>query len=232
MGKTVNIGLGEHIAGVGATGSGKTVMINELVSRFIIATEGYLPVYILDTKCPISRPEMSDFKHLFRGDIGQRHTGNKVPKPISPKGKNFVQVWTPEEDLLDNYDEFFKGIYQAGAPAVVLVDELSSVSTNRGDITRYHNILLKQGRGLSISSLNLTQSPSFIGQSIMRQAFHVFRFRLNNPYDSKKLEGIFGKKVNEEPTDSHGFWYRNVSIPTHKSPAAYYENMQEFFGIE
>lgn len=232
MGKQVDIKLGEHITVLGATGTGKTVLNKELIRRFILATEGFMPVYILDTKCPVSAPGMSDFKEFFQKDVGIRHTGNKIPKPIKPKGKNFVQVWTPEEDILEHYDEYFKSIYQAGSPAVVVVDELSSVSTNRGDITRYHNILMKQGRGLSISSINLSQSPSFIGQSIVRQAMHVFRFRLNDSYDSKKLNGVMGKAVEEEPADPYGFWYRNVQIPVRKAPAAYYKNMQEFFGLE
>lgn len=232
MTKQVDIKIGEHIAVLGATGTGKTYFNTELIRRFILATEGYMPVYILDTKCPITSPGMSDFKEFFRQDIGERITGNKVPKPIQPKGRNFVQVWTPEEDILELYDEYFKGIYQAGTPAVVVVDELSSVSSVRGDITRYHNILLKQGRGLSISSINLTQSPSFIGQSIIRQAMHVVRFRLNDGYDAKKLNGVMGKAVEEEPTDQYGFWYRNVQIPVRKSPAAYYKDMQEFFGLQ
>lgn len=192
-----------------------------------------MPVYILDTKCPISSPEMSDFKEFFRTDIGKRHTGNAIPNPIAPQGKNFVQVWTPEEDIPEQYDEYFKKIYQAGRPALVVVDELSSVEANgRGDLTRYHNILLKQGRGLSISSINLTQSASHIGGSILRQAMHVFRFRLNDAYDFKKMNSIMGRAVEEEPTDTFGFWYRNVQIPVRKSPASYYMDMQEFFGLE
>lgn len=191
-----------------------------------------MPVYILDSKCPMAAPGMSDFKEFFRKDIGVRHTGNKIPKPASPKGKDFVHVWTPEEDILEVYNEFFKTIYQAGSPALVVVDELSSVSSARGDITRYHNILMKQGRGLNISVVNLTQSPSFIGQSIIRQAMHVVRFRLNDNYDSKKLNGVMGKAVEEEPQDPYGFWYRNVTVPVKKSPASYYKNMQEFFGLD
>jgi Cdc6-like AAA superfamily ATPase len=230
--KNVDIKIGDHVTEIGATGTGKTWFNRELIRRFILATEGYMPVYILDTKCPLKAPEMSDFKEFFRPNIGERHTGSKLPKPIRPKGKNFVQVWTPEEDIIEEYNEYFKGIYQAGSPAVVVVDELSSVSSTRGDITRYHNILMKQGRGLSISMINLSQSPSYIGQSIVRQAMHVVRFRLNDNYDSKKLNGIMGKAVEEEPQDPYGFWYRNVTIPVRKAPASYYKDMQEFYGLE
>jgi ABC-type dipeptide/oligopeptide/nickel transport system ATPase component len=232
MGKQVDIKLGDHFAVLGATGTGKTVAIRELINTLILATDGYMPIYILDTKAPIADPNMSDFKEFFRPGIGTRHTGDKIPKPIKPRGKNFCQVWTPEEDVMENYNEYFKQIYQAGTPAVVLVDELSSVSSSRGDITRYHNILMKQGRGLSISMINLTQSPAYIGQSIIRQAMHVMRFRLNDNYDSKKLNGVMGKVVEEEPQDTYGFWYRNVTIPVRKAPATYYEDMQEFFGLE
>lgn len=229
----VDMKLGEHIAVLGATGTGKTYFNTELIRRFILATEGYMPVYILDTKCPIASPEKSDFKEFFRNNIGERHTGNTVPKIIKPRGREFVQVWTPEEDIPELYDEYFKRIYQQGTPAVVVVDELSSVEANKkGDITRYHNILLKQGRGLGITSINLTQSSSHIGHSILRQCMHLIRFRLNDEYDSKKLNGLMGRKVEEEPQDQYGFWYRNVQIPVRKSPASYYKDMQEFFGLE
>lgn len=232
MNKQVEIKLGDHITVIGSTGTGKTVLNKELIKTFILATEGYVPVYILDSKCPIPAPEMSDFKDFFGKDIGIRHTGNKVPPIIKPQGKNFVQVWTPEEDIMENYNEYFKQIYHAGSPAVVVVDELSSVSSVRGDITRYQNILMKQGRGLSISCVNLSQSPSFIGQSILRQCMHIFRFRLNDSYDSKKLNSLMGKKVEEEPQDPYGFWYRNVQVPVKKAPASYYDSMQEFFNLE
>lgn len=231
--KQIEIKPGEHVAILGATGTGKTVFDMELIRQFILATEGFMAVYILDTKADMYAPEKSDFKEFFRPGIGKRHIGNDIPKPISPKGTDFVQVWTPEEDIPENYNEYFKRIYQARKPALVIVDELSSVeANNRGDITRYHNILLKQGRGLSISSINLTQSSSHIGHSILRQCMHVIRFRLNDDYDSKKLNGLMGRKVETEPPDQYGFWYRNVQIPVAKSPASYYKNMQEFFGLD
>lgn len=233
MSKQVEIKPGEHLAILGATGTGKTVFNKELIKQFILATEGFMPVYILDTKADMYDPSKSDFKDFFRPNIGKRHIGNEIPNPIKPQGSNFVQVWTPEEDVPDMYDEYFKRIYQARYPALVIVDELSSVEANKkGDITRYHNILLKQGRGLGISSINLTQSSSHIGHSILRQCMHIVRFRLNDEYDSKKLNGLMGRKVEQEPQDQYGFWYRNVQIPVAKSPATYYKDMQEFFGLE
>lgn len=229
----IKVKLGDHWAIVGATGSGKTQMALQLVSYLAQATHGYMPIYILDSKCPVARPDKSDFKHWFRkgGGIGKRWTGNNVPPIIRPRGKDFIQVWTPEEDDLDMYDEWFKQIYKAAEPAVVLVDELSSVTTENGKGTRYYNIDLKQGRGLDISMINLTQSPAHIPQSLIRQAMHVVRFRLNDEYDSTKLVKSMGRKIEEEPPHEHGFFYRNVQVPVKKMPAVYYEDMQEFFGI-
>lgn len=230
MAKQVSIGLGQHWAILGATGTGKTHFMKMLLRAFIEATGGYLPIYILDSKCPISRPDMSDFKHLFVKGVGKRHTGNSLPPLLNPsKGKDFVSVWTPEEDDLGLYDEWFKQIYQAGQPCLVVVDELSSVTSESGKGTRYFNIILKQGRGLGISGINLTQSSSYVPQSLIRQAMHIVRFRLNDEYDSKKLSGAMGRKVEEEPQHEHGFWYRNVQVPVRKKAADYYEDAKEFF---
>lgn len=229
--RSVKHKLGDHWAIVGATGTGKTHFLKHLINTLAQATKGCMPIYILDTKTPIARPQKSDFLYLMRKGIGIRHTGNKIPPIIRPRGENFVSIWTPEEDILEDYDEFFKRIYQEGNPALVVIDELSSVTTEQGRGTRYYNILLKQGRGLEISMLNLTQSPSYIPQSLLRQAMHVVRFRLNDEYDAKKLKSAMGKVVEEEPPDEHGLWHRNVQIPVKKQPAAYYKDMQEFFGI-
>lgn len=228
----IKIKPGDHFAIVGATGTGKTRLNNEIIKAFAAATRGFMPIYILDSKCPVARPDKSDFNHFFRkkDGIGKRHVGNKVPPVIRPNGRDFIQVWTPEEDDLAMYDDWFKQIYKEGQPALVVVDELSSVTSESGRGTRYFNILLKQGRGLEISMDNLTQSPAFIPQSLIRQAMHVIRFRLNDEYDAKKLKSAMGRVVEEEPPHEHGFWYRNVQVPVKKMPAVYYKDAQEFFG--
>lgn len=225
--------LGDHWAIMGATGTGKTQLLLQLINQFARATGGFLPIYILDSKCPVSAPEKSDFKHLFRkkDGVGTRHTGNTVPPIIRPKGRHFIQVWTPLEDDLEMYDRWFRQIYLEARPCIIIIDELSSVTTERGQGTRYYNILLKQGRGLEMSMFSLTQSPAYVPQSLIRQAMHVIRFRLNDIFDSKKLAPAMGRAVEEEPAHDHGFWYRNVQIPVRKQPAAYYSDMKEFLGL-
>lgn len=232
MAKQIDVNIGDHWAIIGSTGTGKTVFTRELVSQYAYAGGGYIPIYVLDTKGQIDAPEKSDFKEFFRPGIGKRHTGNKVPPPIAPKGKDFFQVWTPLYDDFDMYDEYFKGIYQMKQPAVILVDELSSVSKNRGGVTRYHNILHRQGRGLGISVINNTQAPAYVGETVLREIMHIVKFRVNKPEDNKKLSGYMSRDVEKEPSDPYGFWYRNVTIPVAKQPISYYKNMQEFYGIE
>lgn len=226
--------LGDHWAIVGATGSGKTQFVLQIVNTIARATGGFVPIYILDSKCPIAIPQKSDFKHLFRPKegIGKRHIGDAVPPIIRPQGRDFVQVWTPEDDEdKSKFDKWFHNIYKEGRPAIVLIDELSTVTTEAGKGTHYYNILLKQGRGLDISVISLTQSPSYIPQSLLRQAMHVVRFRLNDEYDSKKLRSAMGRVIEDEPKHEYGFYYRNVQVPVRKSPAVEYKDMQEFFGL-
>lgn len=230
MAQPIKMKLGDHWAVVGATGTGKTHWNDMLIRTIATATRGFVPIYIIDSKAPIKRPEKSDFSFYFRNKkIGRRYVGNKLPPILRPDGTNFVAVWTPEEDDLDMYDDFYKQIYQEGRPALVVTDELSSVTTENGRGTRYFNILLKQGRGLEISMASLTQSPSYVPQSYLRQAMHVVRFRLNDEFDAKKLTKAMGRAIEAEPEHEHGFWYRQVQVPIAKAPAVYYKDAKEFF---
>lgn len=232
---SVRANVGDHWAVIGATGSGKTFFDRQLLWEYAKASASLLPyrkafpIYILDSKIS------GDFREFHHKKIGHYHFGNTVPKLINPnKDGKIFQVWQPEEDDIDLYDEWFKQIYQARQPAVVLIDELGSITNDTATkVPRYYSILLKQGRGLGIGVISNTQSPSYIPAQLIRQTMHLLRFRLNDEYDSKKIAKLLGREYAEwEPDDPHGFVYRDCTKPKKASPPVYYKDMQEFFGLE
>lgn len=229
----IELGVGDRLAILGATGSGKTVLLREILKWYANATRGTVPIYILDTKV------QGDFDMFLRRGIGHLIKGNQVPSPVrDTKGAPF-NVWQPEEDNLEMYDEFFKGIYQLARsgkprqfPGIVVTDELSSITMPSGKGTRHYEILQKQGRGMNVGMIGLTQSPSLIPNSFLRQATHMIRMHLNGEYDPKKMASYMGKSANEEPVDDYGFFYRNCSKPIAKSPVQYFPDFKDFFGME
>lgn len=226
----LKIGVGDRWAVIGGTGSGKTVFDRALINTYVAQAEfsrRLFPVYILDTKIS------GDFDPYARKGFGKLHQGNTLPKLFQPSPRHGAfLVWQPEEDDIDLYDAFFKQIYQARIPAIVLIDELGSITNgNATRFPRYYDILLKQGRGLGIGLISNTQSPAYVPNNLIRQATHLVRFRLNDDYDAKKLSSQLGSEYGKgwEPPDEHGFVYRNLTKPRKTNPTLYYKDMQEFF---
>ena len=228
----IHVAVGDRWAVIGGTGAGKTEFDKYLLRLY--AAMAYqagrlFPLYILDTKIS------GDFREFHRKSIGHYHVGNTVPKLIHPQkdGKPYL-VWQPEEDDTDLYDAFLKQIYLARTPAIVLVDELGSLTNaNATRFPRYYDILLKQGRGLNIGLISNTQSPAYIPPNLLRQTTHLLRFRVNDQYDAKKLSKQLGREYGDEwePEHEHGFLYRNCTKPRKTNPPIYYKDMQEFFGL-
>lgn len=219
----IKINIGDRWAILGATGSGKTTLTKHLLSTLAYATQGKIPIYILDSKIS------GDFQEFTRKGIGVLHTGNKLP-PIHDVKYGAFQVWQPEEDDKELYDEYFKQIYKNREPCIIYIDELGSLTNAKGTVfPRYYDILLKQGRGLHIGLISTTQSPSYVPANLLRQTTHLVRMRLNSEYDVKKLVGTMGKEAEEEPKDQFGFYYRDCTKPKSSNPTLYYKDLTEFF---
>lgn len=219
----IKINVGDRWGIIGATGSGKTTLCKNLLAVLANATNGQIPIYILDSKIS------GDFNEFTKKGIGVLHTGNTLP-PLHDTSKGAFQVWQPEEDDLELYNEYFKQIYKARQPCIIYIDELGSITNAKASVfPRYYDILLKQGRGLHIGLISTTQSPSFTPANLLRQATHLIRMRLNSEYDVKKLVSSMGKEAENEPKDQFGFYYRDCTKPKSTSPTLYYKDLTEFF---
>jgi Cdc6-like AAA superfamily ATPase len=198
-------------------GSGKTTWARELVKRLRLAYPA-VRVYLVDSK--------------VQGDFDM-FSGVKVASEIAPgvlSQPGELMVWQPSVDLVDEYDAFFNRILKHRQPAIVLIDELSSIGGKSGQsFPLGYMRLLKQGRGLEISIVTLTQDAAYIPRQVLGQASHLLRFRLNDEYDDKKADRILQRPRAEwgtQPTGQYGFLYRRVDRP---SPVLEYRNWQEYF---
>lgn len=213
------------MAVIGGTGSGKTFLMREFLKLLAIGTQSRIPINIIDSKM------MGDFDSLSRKGIGTIYRGNQLPPVENKDGSPFI-IWQPLEDDMENYNQYFKQIYDSRKPCIVFIDELSSITGRTGIAPRYYSILLKQGRGMKISVITLSQMARLVPLELLSQLMHIIIMNLNSERDKKKLVDLVGDMAKIEIKDQHGFIYRDVSKPIRSSPPHYYENAFEFLGIE
>lgn len=222
MKKKVEVSIGDRWAILGGTGSGKTTLCKSILWDIVNKTNHSIPVYLLDSKIS------GDFKEMYRRGSGKLYTGNELPPIHEPRKFGAFQVWQPLEDDKELYNEYFKQIYETRQPAIVFVDEMSSVTGITGTPPRYMDILLKQGRGLNIGFFGISQSSGYLPFSFLRQTTHLIKMRLDSSKDAKKLEDYLGKDAHLAPLHEHGFYYRNITKPIATNKTIYYKNISDF----
>ena len=221
------INLSQRWSLIGATGAGKTTFARKLIARYMWFYQLQLPIYIIDPK------NVGDFDGFlpYTGQITEE--ADHIPGlGVRQKGKP-VTIWHPDFDDLNAYDTFFDlvlyGARKHGMPGLVVVDEMGSITNKSGQATQGFEKLERQGRGLKVPIIGLTQSSAQIPFSMLRQASYIVLFTIDDEYDRRKLVSYFGNVAKTPPPDAHGFYVRNKLIPLAREPVHYYRNAQEFF---
>lgn len=134
---------------------------------------------------------------------------------------------------MEEYDKWLYRILKAEDPAVVLIDELSSLveGNERIKYPRHYAILSKQGGKHGVSLISCTQEAAYIPRPTLGQSTHIVRFRLLDSYDGRKVDRRLNRPKVEwglDPTDKYGFYHRRTDSG---KQANYYKNHQEFFGL-
>jgi DNA helicase HerA-like ATPase len=222
----MNFKLGDHFGLFGGTGSGKTSILKEFLKQFAIQTEGKIPIYLFDTKMDGA---LSEF---YRKGVGVRYFGNEKLPPLLNKDNSPFVVISPEFDDKGFYDAVFEQIYRNRRPALVVIDELSSVTNNQYP-PKYFDILFKQGRSLGISMLVGNQAARYLPTTVVDQLMHVIVMNLNNKRDWNKMEDLIGEHAKTKPAHQHGFYYRNLKYPmnNNKGKVNYFSDLRDFFGF-
>lgn len=200
------------------TGSGKTTFTKELIHQ-LRAAYPTARTYILDSK---QAGDFSDFAGVIRS--------REAPDALATAGA--IQVWQPELDNVGEYDVWLQRIYRARQPAIVVIDELSSLSTSGRSYPEGYALLMKQGRGLDISVITATQEAAYIPRQTLGQTTHLIRFRLLDAYDARNVDAKLLRPRSEwgtNPASRYGFYYRRLD--DEPRPPYLYSTFKHFFGI-
>lgn len=191
----IRASLGDRWLLLGTSGSGKTTAGRLLSDEYTRLFPG-LPRYFVDSKA------MGDFDRYGPPIISQ------APPKLSALRAG-VQVWQPPRDDLHAYDSYFEQLVKGRRPALVFIDELSSIGGRRGDDYPDHFIrCLKQGRGIGIVVIVLSQAVQGMPHETLDQISHILRFRLQSPYGGWYVDNrMLGIGRSLEPSSAHGFWY-------------------------
>lgn len=172
--------------------------------------------YIIDSKGDPA--DFSDFGNVVESD--------EAPTPLLQPG---TIVWRPGVDDREQYGLFLERILKAKRPAVVYIDELSSLGGNSGkSYPAGYSRIQKQGRGLNIAVITTTQEAAYIPRTVLGMSTHIVRFRLQNQYDAQQIDKFLrlDVKTNNEPQHGYGFYYRRVAT---QDPATYFSDRSLFF---
>lgn len=219
IGQRIVTSLEDQWAVVGVRRSGKSTWSRELL-KHLQQSYPAMRTYILDSS------HDKDF-HMFPGIHIETP---EAPDIIHTIGG--VQVWRPPEDNFEEYDRWLYRILKAEEPAVVLIDELSSLVAGNERIRypRYYGILSKQGGKHGVSLISCTQEAAYIPRVTLGQSTHIVRFRLVDGYDGRKVDRRLKRPMAEwglDPRDKYGFFHLRTDSGTGPN---YYKNHQEFFG--
>ena len=205
-GTMLRFSLSHRVVIVGTTGSGKTTAARMFVRR-AQQLWPHVAIYALDSKCA--------------GDFDRwpgRVPGDDVP-PIIRGADGGVQVWQPKHNrILDAYSAWMERILEGHdreRPALVLIDELSSVAPSRERYADGLELLLKQGRGKAVSVIALTQNAVGIPPDVLGQTTHLMRFRLQRDTDARRVDDLLWRDGRvREPEAAYGFHYRRLDVPS------------------
>ena len=201
--RPVRLSLQDRFLIVGQTRTGKTTLLRELIYR-LRRFWPITPIQILDSK------QAGD----FRGWEGAWRR-----QEIPPAIEDGHLIWQPPDgDDIDLYNDWLEGIYNRRKPVIIVIDELSSLAGDTiGKHPRYPEALRKiqkQGAGLNIMMIIVTQEVAGIPRQVRNQATHIARFRLIDAYDGQEVDRLIQRSIRDgEPADQHGFWYNRTDEP-------------------
>jgi hypothetical protein len=192
----VHISLEDRWGAFGFKGCGKTTLARQLVSG-LARLYPMASIYILDSK---GDRLFDRYANLVESEA--------PPSALSP-GESLV--WRPPDDDIDAYSAWFNTILKARRPAIVFVDELSSLGKNSaGSFAPGYAKLVKQGRSLHQCVITLSQDAAYIPRQTLGQLDHLVRMRILNEYDAKSLDRLAHgtHDPRREPSHPHGLWYK------------------------
>lgn len=191
----IRLGLDEHIALFGMTGSGKTFrakMILRAVPRKIVL----------------------DSKHTYR-DVGAR-----IVRRYSPWLP--YQVFRAGDDL-DAYDAFLRDAWRDRRPVTLYVDETFDLSSSSRNLVRPLGRFIREGRERHQRVMLASQQPSNIPSVVFTESTHIFAFYINWAGHREKVEQFTGDGMADgiARLQGHDYYYFSTHerVPRYRAAA-------------
>lgn len=205
--------MGDRWLLMGTSGSGKTYAmkyLDTIISQMYPAARHY----VMDTK--IDGGDFDNWPGLVQSDT--------CPPP--PGRNQRYQTWRIVNIIPD---EIEKWLYQVrhDPPAILVIDELNSLTYKKGQHSKEYNTIQKTGRGLPVGCISLTQELSGIPPNAYKQATHRLGFYLEGRYDSLIKQDMLKSEKGIQPTDKYGFHYQHIDG---RGVPRYFRDIQSFVG--
>lgn len=202
-----NIKPGDHALAVGQTGSGKSVMLQELIKRAPTA-----PVFVIDSKVDpgflaVARPD--ETLEVFDGGLEKFEKFIRQPPRKIP---DYVIIRPPVNEVIDpdTLDAYVMAIHlKFKDSCVIVIDELYMLHKN-GRAGPGLSGALTRGRSKGHSLYGATQRPSWISRFCISEVSNYFIFRLMEPDDRKRF-GHIGYDKNKMLDRFHYYAYDSKS---------------------
>jgi hypothetical protein len=196
---------GEHVVAVGQTGSGKSVMMQELIRAAPVA-----PVFVMDSKADdgfLNLNRSDETLEVFEGNVDEFAKFIRQPPR---KFADYIIIRPPlievtDPDALDEYIALIHVHFKN--KCVIVVDELYMLHKN-GRAGPGLSGALTRGRSKGHSLFGATQRPSWISRFCISEMSHYFIFRLMEIDDRKRFSHI-GYDKNKMLDRYHYFQYNS-----------------------
>lgn len=202
---TYPIKNGEHVLAVGQTGSGKSVLLQDLIKSATVA-----PVFIMDSKCDdgfLTLNRSDEDLTIF--DAGLAAFSRLIKQP-SRKIPTYLVIRPPVEEVTDPdiLDAYIMLIHQNFKGAcIIVIDELYMLHKN-GRAGAGLSGALTRGRSKGHSLYGATQRPSWISRFCISEMSHYYIFRLMEVDDRKRFSHV-GYDKNKMLDRFHFFNYNS-----------------------
>ena len=200
------IAYDEKIVIVGASGSGKTYLANEIMKGLNgISVWVFDPNYQFHSSRAMVFHDLSEMLKVYDS---------------AKKGHYILQ---PHDSSEHTFRRFNAEAFKRGN-LVLIEDEIHNWLSKQKVLTEFNQVILS-GRPRGISVISISSRPASCPNHILSNVKHVFAFKLNLESDVKFLEGYLGNDVwilmppdkrarlKDEPAlEKYTFFYRDLDL--------------------
>lgn len=180
---------GEHLSGIGPTGTGKTTAILELLA----ARSASAPKW---HTCVLATKPADDTlgRLLGKGDF------TRVQQWPPHNFDRSVVLWPQWRDIRDFprqravFSDAFQGMFGVGGWCI-FADELSYLSREL-KLDAWLRSFWQQGRSLNLTLVGATQRPAWVPLDLYSAPTHLMFWRTNDDQDLRRIGGIGGMASN------------------------------------